>query len=80
MSPLPRGNGDLFGTHVFRLYNRSELTERVRVVHTSDTYGSTAAAAFALAARRVSVEMPLSVTDDLEEVEPTLATVEIVST
>lgn len=67
------------------MYSRSETTERVWLVHTSDTYGTTATAAFNDAVKTVSVALPdtssdYSTTDDDGSEEITRATVEVVGT
>lgn len=62
--------------------SRSELTEQIWLVHTSDSYGSVAAAAFEAAVKTVSVAPAVieEEDDDDEETEVVRATVEIART
>ena len=66
--------------------NRSETTERVWLVHTSDVYGSTAASAFNAATQLISVPLAVSDSDDEggvfddDDADAERATVEITST
>ena len=65
---------------------RSDTTERVWLVHTSDVYGSTAAAAFNAATKLISVPLTASDSDDEggvfddDDDDAERATVEITST
>lgn len=66
-------------------WGRSELTERVWVLHTNDAYGARAATAFTYAAQNTSVELAATSSnsaDDGDEGENVTAdvTVEIVTT
>eukprot|EP00903_Cladosiphon_okamuranus_P006970 g6784.t1 len=66
------------------LDGRSETTERVWLVHTSDTFGTIATAAFNTATKTVSVALPetdtSTETDDGSEEEVVRATVEVAGT
>lgn len=53
----------------YKITYRSETEERVWLVHTSDSYGATAAAAFGMAASSYSVALPI--TDEDGEVNAT---------
>lgn len=67
-------------------FDRSETTERVWLVHTSDAYGTNSAAAFNKATGSISVPLPVGEEDDDDDDDDDAsttidrATVEIIST